>query len=103
MKLKNTKAQVKIILEQDQRARNSDSYLYLRILKLISDENGTDFQKIPITEFLQQMDRLGVPPFESVRRSRQKIQAECPHLAASPEVEVFRADNEEVYREFARA
>lgn len=101
-RLKNTKALVKTILEHDQKARNSDSYLYLRILKNVSDEKGTDFQNIPVTEFLQNMDSLGVPPFESVRRSRQKVQEEFPHLAACPEVEVFRAENEQIYRDFAR-
>lgn len=102
MKLRNTKAQVKSILEHDQKARNSDNYLYLRILQKIAEEKGTDFQHIPITEFLLQMDMLGVPPFESVRRSRQKVQEECPHLAANEEVQIFRADNEEIYKEFAR-
>ena len=103
MKLRNIKAQVKSILEHDRKARNSDSYLYLRILQKIAEEYGTDFQSIPITDFLQQMDWLGAPPFESVRRSRQKVQAESPHLAASPEVQVFRAENEQEYREFARS
>lgn len=101
-RLKNTKALVTSILEQDKKARNSDSYLYLEILKKIADEKGTDFHSIPVTDFLQNMDQLGVPPFESVRRSRQKVQAERPHLAACEEVRLFRADNEEVYREFAR-
>lgn len=103
MKLQNTKALVKSILEQDQKARNSDSYLYLRILKHIANETGADFEKIPVTEFLQRMDFLGVPPFESVRRSRQKVQAECPELAANDVVQVYRAENEEVYRDFARS
>lgn len=103
MKLQNTKALVKSILEQDQKARNSDSYLYLRILKFIADETGADFEKIPVTEFLQRMDMLGVPPFESVRRSRQKVQAEHPELAANDVVQVYRAENEEVYRDFARS
>ena len=97
-----TKALVQSILENDQKARNSDSYLYLRILKTIADEKGTDFSRIPVTEFLQNMDQLGVPPFESVRRSRQKVQSECPHLAASDIVQVFRAENEQEYKDFAR-
>ena len=102
MKLRNTKALVKTILEQDRKARNSDSYLYLRILKHIETETGAEFEQIPVTEFLLRMDALGVPPFESVRRSRQKVQAECPDLAADDVVQVFRAENEEVYRDFAR-
>lgn len=100
-RLQNTKALVKSILENDRQARNSDSYLYLKILKRISDERGTDFQNIPVTDFLVNMDALGVPPFESVRRSRQKVQAEFPYLAADDEIQVFRAENEQIYRDFA--
>lgn len=40
--------------------------------------------------------------FESVRRTRQKVQAECPWLAACPKVGEYRAENEQAYREFAR-
>lgn len=101
MKLKNTKALVKSILETDQRARNSDNYLYLRVLNNISAMNGADYNDIPVAEFLLNMDRLGVPPFESVRRSRQKVQEEFPHLAASAEVQGFRVENEKEYRAFA--
>jgi len=100
----STKALVKTILEQDEEARSSDNYLYLRVLKTTTSRNGgsIDLDKIPITLFLMNMDKLGAPPFESVRRARQKVQAECPWLAASDEVEIFRAENEEVYRNFAR-
>ena len=101
MKLKNTKALVKSILETDQRARNSDNYLYLRVLNTISAMNGADYADIPVAEFLMNMDRLNVPPFESVRRSRQKVQEEFPHLAACDEVQGFRAENEREYRAFA--
>lgn len=42
------------------------------------------------------------PPFESVRRTRQKVQEKYPDLAASEEVEAGRELNETAYREFAR-
>lgn len=101
-RLQNTKALVKSILEEDRQARNSDSYLYLKILKIISAERGTDFQHIPVTDFLANMAMLGVPPFESVRRSRQKVQSEYSHLAADDIVQTFRADLETEYEEFSR-
>jgi len=44
----------------------------------------------------------GLPPFESVRRSRQKAQEKNPALAALPEVEAVRIAEEEKFREFAR-
>lgn len=97
--LKSTKALVMSILEQDEQARNSDSFLYFRILERIDKAILT----LPVSEFLLSMGMNGVPPFESVRRTRQMIQAECPWLAACDRVKEFRAENEEVYREFARA
>lgn len=72
--LQSTKALVKSILEQDERARNSDSYLYFRILERIDKAVLT----LTVSEFLLSMGMKGIPPFESVRRTRQMLQAECP-------------------------
>lgn len=96
--LQSTKALVKSILEQDERARNSDSYLYFRILERIDKAVLT----LPVSEFLLSMGMNGIPPFESVRRTRQLIQSECPWLSACDKVKEFRADNEETYRDFVR-
>ena len=96
------KALVKKILEQDQRARNSDSFLYFKVLNVVSFEKRMDLNKIPVTVFLLKMNEWGFPPFESVRRSRQKLQATYPELAGSDEVEEFRAVEEQKYRAYAR-
>lgn len=103
-RLNTTKALVKEILENDDEARNSDNYLYLRVLKTIASKNGDsiDLNRITVPTFLMSMEKMGFPPFESVRRTRQKLQEKCPWLAASDEVERFRDENEEVYLEFAR-
>ena len=101
VELKNTKALVKSILEQDQRARNSDSFLYFRVLGLLGEEKGIDMDLIPVTLFLLNMAEWGFPPFESVRRTRQKIQAEFPELSANKKIAEQRADNEAAFREFA--
>ena len=97
--LNSTKALVKSILEQDEQARNSDSFLHFRVLERIDKAILT----VPVHEFLLGMGLNGIPPFESVRRTRQKIQAEYPWLAACDTVKEFRAANEEVYRDFSRA
>ena len=94
----STKSLVKTILENDEQARNSDSFLYFRMLEKIDKT----LLAVPVNEFLLTMRAMGIPPFESVRRTRQKIQAECPWLAACDRVKEFRAENEEIYREFAR-
>lgn len=101
--LKKLTKLVKAILEQDERARNSDSYLYLRVIRIFADKKGVDINKMSIPLFLLNMNELGFPPFESVRRTRQKAQAECPELASSKVVAERRAEAEKDYRKFARA
>ena len=100
--LKTTKALVTVILEQDEKARNSDSHLYFRVINAIAAKHNIDLTHIPVVDFLLNLNKSVFPPFESVRRARQKIQNTCPWLAASAEVEQIRAENEHEYREFAR-
>lgn len=100
--LKNTTAIVKAILEKDQRARNSDNFLYLRVIEHIAEREGFNLRYITVSVFLKYMGAYGFPPFETVRRARQKIQREFPELSASKEVTDQRAENEEVFREYAR-
>lgn len=102
--LKTTKALVHSILEHDKRSRNRDYFLYFLVIETIAEKNLIDLKKIPVTDFLLNMEHSSVfPPFESVRRSRQKVQAEFPHLAACKTVAKFRAENEKEFRAFALA
>ena len=96
-----TKQLVKEILLQDERARNSDSFLCFRVLGVLALEKGFDINHIPVTAFLLNMAEWGFPPFESVRRNRQKLQAAFPELAANKTVAAFRSENEKEFREFA--
>lgn len=97
MKLIATKELVKKILEENPKARDSDMLLYCEVCKALND----DALGKPFYQVILDLEKLGLPPFESVRRSRQKVQAEFPELAASPEIQVFRSENEEKYRKFA--
>lgn len=100
--LKNTTALVKSILEQDKQCRSSDSFLYLKVLSVVGKQKGIDLEKMTVPYFLVNLHGAGLPPFESVRRARQKIQAAHPELAACEAVEGFRMENEAEYRAFAR-
>ena len=99
--LKNTTALVKSILEQDKQCRNSDSFLYLKVLSAIGKQKGIDIEKMSVTYFLVNLHGAGLPPFESVRRARQKVQAAYPELRACEAVEGFRAENEAQFRAYA--
>lgn len=100
--LKNTTALVKSILEQDKQCRNSDSFLYWKVLSVVGKQKGIDLERMPVSYFLLNLHGADFPCFETVRRTRQKIQQHHPELAACEAVESFRADNEKVFRDFAR-
>lgn len=97
------KALIRHILETDVKSRNSDSFLYLKVLEHQDREKGLDIHSMSITTFLMRMSEYGFSPFESVRRTRQKIQREVPALAASATVQGNRKAKEKEYREFARS
>lgn len=100
--LMTIKALVKSILEQDRRARNSDSYLYLKVLDALDIEKKMGIHNIPLGQFLLNMADWGFPPFESVRRTRQFIQRKHPELDACEDVKVFRGENETIFKAFSR-
>ena len=102
-KLETIKHLVQSILKKDKQARNNDNYLYLRVLQTVAKEkNRPHPHDITAEFFFLNMSDYGFPPFESVRRTRQKVQAECPWLASCKKVEELRTEQEETYREFAR-
>ncbi len=99
--LKNTSEIVRGILAVDKRARNSDSFLYLQVLKHYARETGKPVCDMPVQDFLLEMGHIGVPPFETVRRARQHAQQKHPELAANDYVKQMRSENEAAYYAFA--
>lgn len=100
--LKTTTDMVKHILETVPMARNSDNHLYYWVCAMIGKQNGVDIHKMSMPMFLLHLKEYGFPQFESVRRARQKLQAEYPELAGTSTVEGQRMLNEEVFRDYAR-
>ena len=99
--LKNTTALVKALLEEDKQCRNSDSFLYLKVLSVTGKRKGINIESMSVPYFLLNLHGTAFPPFESVRRARQKIQATYPELAACEVVEGFRIENENQFRAYA--
>ena len=99
--LKAVFAMVKSILAEDTQARNDDNVLYLKVLQIVSNRNSIDLQSMTVPVFLMKMKEYGLPGFETVRRSRQKVQADNPELEGSEATRRKRAKQEAVYREFA--
>ena len=95
--LRKTKALVKQILEENPQARNSDNELYIQICNKLNPS----ICFAPFGEVVCNLNEYGLPPFETVRRSRQKVQEEHPELRPCDEVALYRAENETAYEEFA--
>ena len=95
-KLYETKALVKQILEENEGARNSDNVLYVELCYRVNPS----VMRLPFEDVVGNLASLGLPPFESVRRARQKLQADYPDLRACDEVALYRAENETAYKEF---
>lgn len=100
---KNLTGLVHLILEHYPQTRNSDGLLWLKVLESQAYEKDIDLRMLSVPSFLPRIQELGFSPFESVRRTRQKLQAAYPHLAAAEAVELFRVQNEAEYRAFARS
>lgn len=98
MDLKQTKQLVSFILSKYEDARNSDMMLYLRVVEFRNERALC----MPFCEVLQNLKALNLPPFESVRRARQKLQEKNAEFDADEVIQRYRAENEAEYRDFAR-
>ncbi len=100
--LKTTHNVVMTVLQEQPRTRNNDNLLYYTVCKIIGLKNGVNIDSMSMPTFFLRMKEYNIPGFETVRRSRQKIQAEHPELAAESNVESGRMMNEEAFRKYAR-
>lgn len=96
--IRHTSMIVEQILKNVPETRNSDDLLYIQVCSRMNHEALT----MPFCQVLGMRKQLGIPPFESVRRARQKIQSTHPELAGRTEVEGRRKFNEEIVRNYAR-
>ncbi len=101
--LSTAKELVRVLLTNEPKTRNSDNYLYLRVLQTVGQEKGIDINNMSVARFFHCLNNYGFPAFETVRRTRQKLQEHNPELAGSDEVEAQRALNEETFIEFVRS
>jgi hypothetical protein len=96
MRIDSVQEMVFITLKTDPATRNSDRLLTLRIYGNYFDVSGAT----PFEDVILDAD---LPAFETIRRARQKIQANFPELKADADVETARMLLEEEFREYARS
>ena len=97
--LKNTTELVRQMLQKYPDTRNSDDMLYFRVCESIN----VIYVNLPFYAVILNRKKYNFPAFESVRRTRQKLQAEFPELAAVSIVEDARDVNEKAFREYAKS
>lgn len=81
-------------LEHYPETRSSDRSLILHVY--------SQFYGVFSEPFFKVLDRSDLPSFESIRRTRQKIQAEVEELRAVPDVEDIRIAKQEEYIEYSQ-
>jgi hypothetical protein len=96
--LKTVENRVKSILEKSMDARNDDMVLYL----LVCNSYLKDAGAMPFAEVMTQYQYLGLPGYESVGRTRRKIQAKFPDLMGNARMQKLRATGEKAYRQYAK-
>ena len=97
--IKRTSDIVKEILERKPETRNSDDELYFQVCKKINPEAMSK----PFYMVVLHRKEHSLPPFESVRRARQKLQASYPELCGTDEVEAHRVVCEGIVKDYARS
>lgn len=100
--IKNVSDLVKAILQKYPETRNSDMLLYYRVTESISFKNDQNILAQPFGEVICNLASYDLPAFETVRRTRQKVQQCFPELSGSERVEAMRTVNEEEYKNYAR-
>ena len=90
------------VLMESHNARNSDNVLYLLVCEERLNEKGLSVGRISFKEAFMAQKQLNLPNFETVRRTRQKLQAQFPELAGDKNIREARAKREQVFREYAR-
>lgn len=92
--MRNITQKVWYCLQNYPETRSSDRSLILHVYQVFYGVFTTPFYKV--------MDDTDLPSFESIRRARQKIQAEVEELRAVKPVEDVRIAKQEEYIEYSR-
>lgn len=88
--------EVKKLLIEYTETRDSDNLLFVKIAE------ARGFETMPFNMLMSHLAAYNMPSFESVRRSRQKLQAAHPELPASVGVKRRRSKLEEDYKKYGQ-
>lgn len=98
MKLNTVKDLVENFLKENPVTRGDDDLLYMLIIQRL----GVDLDGTSIRDFFECRFRIGLPSFESVRRARQKAQADNEELLPCEDIVQHRRKCEKKFYKFAK-
>jgi len=101
-KLNTTTDLVRRFLITNPETRGNDNLLIQKVLEVFAAHYGVDLEEVSIVTFLHEYAGNEFPAFETIRRSRQKLQQQYPELRPDKTVQTFREEQEKLYREYAR-
>ena len=96
-RMKTVTTIVKEILERCEFARKNDFLLVVETYEKL----GISSRTFTLADLCELSVTFKLPPFESITRARRKLQKEYPFLADA-ETQEARAEQEVVYKDFAR-
>lgn len=99
--LSTVKELVRFILSENRLSRNSDTYLYLKVIEHQAEQRNIDLSMVSVDSFFLCAIKDGFANYESVRRVRQKLQADYPELRGDARVQAAHRENEAAFREWA--
>lgn len=97
--IKTTHKLVKEILTKYKKARNSDYYLFKKVVEKTCPEAIGK----PFGEAWSYIQESGVPCYETVARTRRHIQSKCPELQGDERVVKVREENTEDFENYSRS
>lgn len=99
MNLETTEKIVKDILEVSILSRDNDDILCLRVAEHILGESRA--RSLNYYDYIIGRELYGIPSTETIRRTRQKLQAKYPELRGAKRVRQKRKEAEEEFRAYA--
>lgn len=96
--LKTIESVVRAALEKHEETRDDDMLLYLKVCNAFK-------RNVDMATFSEVMTRykfLGLPNFESVGRTRRKLQANNPDLMGTARIQQLRAKREQTFKKYAK-
>ena len=96
---------VKEVLTDIPDTRNSDDYLYLKVLERVAVMQGMSLKlsNMSVPYFLCNVKKLNFPYYASVARARRKVKAANPELRGTAKVEAVRSEKEKAFRKYAKS